>query len=240
MEEVFNGYEKYGSIDSGGRNVSQAVIERIQEMIMNGDLKEGDCLPPERELTEMLGVGRPALRESLRALELLGLVESRHGSGNYIVNNVTTNYFKPLSLSFKLNGGTSSDVLEFRNCLEVFSASRAAAAATTEDIDTLKYLLNEMKCAESTQEKVELDLEMHTEISLIAGNKLISDTLQEISLLMGSLVKQSVRLSYYEGDSIENIYREHEDIISAMERHDPEAAAEAMKRHLGMIDLAKL
>jgi len=240
MEEVFNEYDKYDSIDSSGKNVSQAVIERIMEMIMNGDLKEGDRLPPERELTEMLGVGRPALRESLRALEFLGLVESRHGSGNYIVNNVATNYFKPLSLSFKLHGGSSKEVLEFRNCLEQFAVSQAAAVATPDDVAVLKCLLDDMESAESTQEKADIDLQIHTKVAAIAGNPLICDALQGVSILMNSLVTQSIRLSYYEGDSIENIYREHEDIISAMERHDPEAAAEAMKQHLGMIDLAKL
>ena len=209
MEEVFNEYDKYDSIDSSGKNVSQAVIERIMEMIMNGDLKEGDRLPPERELTEMLGVGRPALRESLRALEFLGLVESRHGSGNYIVNNVATNYFKPLSLSFKLHGGSSKEVLEFRNCLEQFAVSQAAAVATPDDVAVLKCLLDDMESAESTQEKADIDLQIHTKVAAIAGNPLICDALQGVSILMNSLVTQSIRLSYYEGDSIENIYREH-------------------------------
>ena len=68
------------------KNLSNVVIRKVQEMILSGELQEGDKLPPEREMTQRLGIGRPALREGLKSLEMLGLVERRHGLGKIIIN----------------------------------------------------------------------------------------------------------------------------------------------------------
>ena len=65
-------------------SVYKKVVAQIQEMIMHGELKKGDRLPPERQLAEMLGVGRPALKQAISALEVLGIIRSRQGDGNYI------------------------------------------------------------------------------------------------------------------------------------------------------------
>ena len=65
-------------------SVYKKVVAQIQEMILHGELKKGDRLPPERQLAEMLGVGRPALKQAISALEVLGIIRSRQGDGNYI------------------------------------------------------------------------------------------------------------------------------------------------------------
>ena len=129
------------------KNLSNVVIRKVQEMILSGELQEGDKLPPEREMTQRLGIGRPALREGLKSLEMLGLVERRHGLGNFIINKVQASYFEPLSLSFMLNHGTESEIFEMRSCLETYTAAKAAEIATPSDIRSLRAIAQQMVSA---------------------------------------------------------------------------------------------
>lgn len=220
------------------KNLSNVVIRKVQEMILNGELQEGDKLPPEREMTQLLGIGRPALREGLKSLEMLGLVERRHGLGNYIVNNVQVSYFEPLSLSFMLNHGTPNEILEMRSCLETYTAGKAAEITTPMDIRNLRAIAGQMVSAKTPSEKAVFDRNLHFEIVRITGNMLMYNIMENVSYLIDRFFERSVQLSYFEGDSIENIYKEHEAIISALERHDSVAATEAMKQHLGNIKVS--
>ena len=197
------------------KNLSNVVIRKVQEMILSGELQEGDKLPPEREMTQRLGIGRPALREGLKSLEMLGLVERRHGLGNFIINKVQASYFEPLSLSFMLNHGTESEIFEMRSCLETYTAAKAAEIATPSDIRSLRAIAQQMVSARTP-------------------------IMENVSYLIDRFFEKSVQLSYFKGDSIENIYKEHEEIISALERHDSKAAAAAMEKHLGNIKIAYL
>ena len=99
-------------------SVYKKVVAQIQEMIMHGELKKGDRLPPERQLAEMLGVGRPALKQAISALEVLGIIRSRQGDGNYITAD-TVEVINPLAMQFYLKNGKMDDILEFRYIMEV-------------------------------------------------------------------------------------------------------------------------
>ncbi|MCI8645464.1 MAG: FadR family transcriptional regulator [Firmicutes bacterium] len=219
------------------KTISQTIIKCLQDDIFEGRLHEGDKLPPEREMAEAYGIGRPALREAMRSLELMGLVESRHGLGNYVVNHVNTNYFTPLALSFKLSDRSPSEILEMRCCLESFAACKAAECSTPMDIASLKKLMNQMRAAQTTSEKAALDKAFHFEIGRMSGNLLIYNTMENISYLLDIFIEGSVKASYFEGDSIENIYKEHAEIVSAVEKHDKAAASASMIRHLSQINL---
>lgn len=217
--------------------ISQTIIKRIQDDIFNGTLHEGDKLPPEREMAEAYGIGRPALREAMRSLELMGLVESRHGLGNYIVNHVNTSYFTPLALSFKLSNRSPAELLEMRCCLESFTAGKAAQCSTPMDIASLQKLMKQMEDAETTSEKAALDKAFHFEIGRMSGNLLVYNTMENISYLLDLFFEKSIQASQFEGDSIENVYREHREIIRAVERHDEVAASAAMMLHLSHINV---
>lgn len=221
-------------------NAHKNVIEKIQQMIIDGTLKVGDRLPPERELTEQLGVGRPALREALKALEILGLIESRHGSGNYVVNHVQESSFKPLSISFLLNNGSPSDVLDMRYCLECFAVRIAAEKADETDIQHLNNLMDDMKAADNAADKAAADRDFHFELVKISGNLLFRNTLESISFLMDNFIEHSLQLSYFGQDSVENVYQEHMTIIEAITFHNADAAEAAMKKHLSRIDIERL
>lgn len=222
---------------SENKKLSDQVIRHIQQMILDGELSEGDKLPPEREMTERFSIGRPALREALKSLEMLGLVERQHGRGNFIVNNIQASYFEPLSLSFILSHGTQQELYEMSSCLELFAVRKAADTASPTDILALRSNLKQMMAAEDASSKAVFDRGFHLEIVRIAGNTLLYNTMENLSYLMDRFIERSVRLSYFEGDSIENIYKEHEAIISAIEHRSAQTAEDAMKKHLGKINV---
>lgn len=219
------------------KKISQIVIEQIQNMIMDGELKHGDKLPPERDLTEMMNIGRPALREGLKALEVLGLIERRHGQGNYIVDNVEDNFFKPLSLSFKLSGGSVKEILEMRYLIESFTAANAARQAAPGQVEELYQILDQMKMVETESEKSVCDKELHFAIARICSNSLIMNMLENASYLYDRFMDQTVHASFFGEDSIDRIYAEHQMIVDAIAAHDQEKATEAMNKHLSQINL---
>ena len=112
------------------KKVYEQVIEQIQESIFNGELKKGDKLPSERELSEQMRVSRTSIREALRVLETLGVVESKQGEGNFVCSNINKSLIEPLSLIFKLNNGTWMDVIELRQALELEAVRFASERIT--------------------------------------------------------------------------------------------------------------
>jgi len=218
------------------KKISQIVIEQIQDMIMRGELKNGDKLPPERELTQTLNIGRPALREALKALEVIGLIESRHGQGNFIVNNTENCFFKPLSLSFKLSNGSIEDILELRHLIESYTVRQAAIFASVEDVKKLYKLYENLVDADTTELKSLYDKEFHYEIAKLSKNTLINNLFESTSYLFDSFINKTVRMSSFGEDSIEKIYAEHLDIVKAIESHNEEEASQYMNFHLNNIN----
>ncbi|SHJ60579.1 GntR family transcriptional regulator, transcriptional repressor for pyruvate dehydrogenase complex [Dethiosulfatibacter aminovorans DSM 17477] len=222
------------------KKVSQVIIEQIQNMIMSGELKIGDKLPPERELTEMLKVGRPALREALKALEVIGVIERIHGQGNFISSNIVDSFFKPLSLTFKLSNGRPEEILQVRFLLETFTVDQAAKNATAEDIEKLELIHKRMMMSETLEDKAKYDKEFHFELTRISNNTLILNLYQSVSYLIDSFINETVRISLFEEKSIEKIYEEHEIIIQAIKDKDSTKAVEAVKRHLDNVNMASI
>ena len=217
------------------KSVSQLIVEQIQDMIFRGELKSGDQLPPERELSERLSVSRPALREALKALEVMGLVESHQGSGTFIVNKVENQYLMPLSLSFKLDEGKLSDILAFRQMIETYTVSAAASLASEEDIEELQRLHEELSGEEDMSVMSKADRAFHNRIAQISGNPLIMNTLSSASHLLDVFASESTRLSFFEDDNRENTISEHQEILDAIRARDPERAEKAIKHHFSNI-----
>jgi GntR family transcriptional regulator, transcriptional repressor for pyruvate dehydrogenase complex len=222
------------------KKISQVVIEQIQDMIMRGELKNGDKLPPERELTQTLNIGRPALREALKALEVIGLIESRHGQGNFIVNNTENSFFKPLSLSFKLSNGNIEDILELRHLLENYTVSQAAVHANEEDIQRLYGLYDSLVNADTIELKSHYDKEFHYEIAKICKNTLINNLLESTSYLFDNFISKTLGMTFSREDSIDSLYEEHLNIIRAIEKHDPDEASKCIFLHLNKINRGML
>jgi GntR family transcriptional regulator, transcriptional repressor for pyruvate dehydrogenase complex len=222
------------------KSISQIIIEQIQNMILSGQLKTGDKLPPERQLIEMLKVGRPALREALKSLEVVGLIEKKHGQGNYITSNMESSFYKPLSLAFKLNNGNIEDILDLREVLETFTVRETALRANNEDIQRLYKIHENMIAENDDRKKSEYDRLLHYEIAKISGNKLIVSIMESTSYLMETFFDKTLYISLYEEKSINVIYEEHLKLIQLIEKHDQVAAVEAIQSHLKKINIELL
>jgi GntR family transcriptional repressor for pyruvate dehydrogenase complex len=215
--------------------VYQKVIEQIGEMIKNGYLKKGDKLPPERELVEQLGVSRTSIREALRVLEILGVIESRQGEGNFITNHLDDIFFQPLSLIFMLRNNDPVEILEMRKILDVGVAGLAAQRITDDDLKKLKEIIEKFKISDDENINTSLDKEFHYIIIGASGNFLAKDIYNTISMLFYQFIAGARKQIMQDKGNQAILLAQHEEIYRAMEKHDPKLAEEAMIRHLDFV-----
>ncbi|KRE81445.1 FadR/GntR family transcriptional regulator [Arthrobacter sp. Soil764] len=218
----------WGPIRQG--NVSDLIAQRILEVIRSDELRPGDRLPPERELASMLGVGRPALREALRALKAQGRVNIRHGSGVFVADPAVTANLRSALQADDL------DLEELYDMREVLELPAAAWAAQNGDADKLDAVvkayeaITEASLQESADWKrlEELDAAFHLRIVEAAGNRFLVSTqgvLQEI-LIEG--METTLRVP----GRLEKSRRDHKRILDAILAGDPVAARRAARIHI--------
>lgn len=222
-----------------GKKVYELVIEQIREKILNGEIKKGDKLPSERELSEQMGVSRTSIREAVRVLETMGLIESKQGEGNFICSNIEKSLIEPLSIMFKLNEGTWDDILEFREVLELQTVQIAAQKATDEEIEELGQLIKEMKEEIEGQKRekvlVTIDQKFHNKIVAINKNYLIENFFMTSSKLFEGFIEEA-RGKIIEIHREENIlFNEHKQVFEAIKAKDQKRAYESMKEHMDLI-----
>ncbi len=205
--------------------VYKKIVSQIQEMVMNGSLRKGDRLPPERQLAETLNVGRPALKQAISALEMMGIITSRQGDGNYITSDYV-DVFNPLAMRFYLENGDMDDVLEFRYTMEVQMASLAAMKITDEQIEDfaqfMEDLRDESKSSMDLERRTYLNNVFHARIVDICGNPLM----KSIYLSIMGLISEQIKFT----DGVE-FYESHQRIFEAIRDHDPKRAAYYMSMH---------
>lgn len=218
------------------KTISEIVIDQIQKKIISGELKVGDQLAPERELVQDLDISRSTLREALKALEVMGVIESKRGNGNFVVNNTENSVYKPLSLSFVLSNGKNEEIMEARRVIEGYTASKAAEKATAEDVEYLREILYKLDEADTIAAKSKYDSEFHYEIGRICGNTLLNLMLQGISYVFDLFIEQMVEKAYQDKHSYEEINAEHRPIVEAIAAHNSEGARIAMLNHINLIE----
>lgn len=215
--------------------VYEQVIEQIKGMITNGVLKKGDRLPSERELVEQLGISRASIREALRSLEIIGLIESKQGEGNFIRENFDNTLFEPLSIMFMLNDCKVEEIFELRKVIEIETAALAAKKITDEEIDELQILINNMKTSEDEDERVKDDAKFHYTIAKASRNFLVLSILNTVASLIDSFIKDA-RKDIINNQLKDNIDNDHEEILNALKEHNSNKASESMRKHMNLIN----
>ncbi|MTI71330.1 MAG: FadR family transcriptional regulator [Firmicutes bacterium] len=221
------------------KKVYEHVIEQIQNMIIDGVLKQGDRLPSERELASQLNVSRTSIREALRSLQIIGLIESRQGEGNFIKENIDETLFEPLSIMFMFNKDKPEDILDLRIAIEVQAAYLAAKRVTEEDKKELENILKKLnKVEKEGNEKIraKYDKEFHYKIAKITGNYFIINLLNNISSLMESFIIYAREMILKAVDDKSLLIYQHEKIYNAIITNDSEKAASYMREHLELIN----
>lgn len=216
--------------------VYEQVVEQVKKMIIEGTLKKGDKLPTERHLSDMLQVSRASVREAIRALEVIGIVESRQGAGNYIRESFEQSLFEPLSMMFMLQESNPHEILELREVLELETSALAARKITEEEIVLLRQILDEMLNCQDEDQNVVLDKQFHYTIAKASRNLLIINVLEVISLLIDNFIKDSrLKILSREANRVK-LTAQHEAIYNALKEKNDIAAYEAMKGHFRLIE----
>ena len=213
---------------SGGTAVS-AVAKRLLEIFTNGTIEPGTRLPPERQLATTLEVGRSAVREAHAALELLGIVAVRPGSGTYLRGSASELLPQTLSWGLMLGEPKTLELIEVRGALEIYAARLAATRMTDEQLDRLGEHVQNMRDSIGDLRKfVEADLQFHLELARSIENSVLLDLLQSIRSLLRVWVDRAVQDTAHAEDAI----REHAAVHAAIATRDPDAAASAMAVHM--------
>lgn len=215
--------------------VYDQVIEEIKNKIKSGDIKKGDRLPSEREMAESLGVSRTSVREALRALEVVGLVESRQGAGNYIKTNFDNSLFEPISVMFMLQESSPKEMYDLRETLELQCARLSAKNIDDNELDLLTAILDRMYIAESEEESLKLDIKFHYLIAKSTRNVLLLNVLDVISQLVDEFIQKFRMQILHAGNTKENLLEIHENIVRALKLRDESKAYNAMLEHFELI-----
>ncbi|HEY8804550.1 MAG TPA: FadR/GntR family transcriptional regulator [Clostridium sp.] len=214
--------------------VYEQVIDQIRSMIDKGTLKKGDRLPSERNLVEQLEVSRASIREALRALEVIGLIECRQGEGSYIKASFQDNLFEPLSIMFMLEGSNQEEIWELRKILEVEAAGLAAKRITSGQLKELREITERFMNSEGEEEAItaEIDKEFHYKIAECSGNVLIFNILRTVAILVDHFIKDARKLILMHQGNKEILFSQHNEIYLSIEKHGSADARQAMRIHL--------
>lgn len=211
----------------------EMVAKQIERLISEGLLKPGDKLPPERELAEMFQVSRSSLRDAIRTLELVGLVEARQGDGTVVCDLSADSLVNPLATMLVRKRELVAELLDVRKIIEPPLAARAAAHASPEEIAYLDDILRRQKEKVRRSElAIEEDSEFHYAIAQASKNSIV---MKVLDVLMDLLRKSRERALQVDG-RMQRSFAGHQRILSAIKRRDASAAETAMRRHLEEIE----
>jgi GntR family transcriptional repressor for pyruvate dehydrogenase complex len=211
-----------------GTAVSE-VVKQLIALLTTGELTPGSRLPPERQLAEELGVGRSAVREALAALEILGIVSVRPGSGTYLRDSTSELLPTTLSWGLMLSASRTRELIEVRSGLEIQAATYAATRADDEQIAALGRHIEVMRTSLDDLDRfVEADVRFHLVIASSADNVVLRDLLQSVRSLLRLWVERGLR----DREQGETALTEHVAIYEAIAAHDAAAARAAMEVHM--------
>ena len=210
-------------------SISEEIAKQIMDLISRGELKPGDHLPSERELCKDFGASRSSLREALRCLSIVGVLNARVGEGTSVAEDGEKFLRKIIEWRLITEAHDMENLLEVRMALEGVSAANTARHATAEQVEKLRKLVAKMQAAIKDEKAfAALDLEFHVAIAEASGNVLVSDL---IALVRGQLLKALHKVLVVP-HALPATYKEHCAIFEAIERHDPDTARKAMQAHL--------
>jgi len=214
--------------------VTDEAIEKIKSMIVSGALRAGDRLPREADLAADLGLSRSSLREAVRALSLVNILDVRRGDGTYV-----TSLQAPLlleALSFIVDFHRDDTVLEFlqvRRILEPAATAMAASRITDEESEGLRKLLDSLGPHPEAEELLASDLEFHRRIAACAGNSVLCSLLETLS---GPMTRARVWRGLTQAGARERTLDEHRAILDALASRDPEVARSWATVHIASVE----
>jgi len=213
----------------------EEIAERLLELIKAEQLRPGDKLPAERELAATMHVSRPVLREALRALAIMKVVDIRQGAGTYVTALEPQQLVSHLDFVFSKDTVALAKVLETRRIVEVGNVRLAAQRISDEQLARLATIAADMRAAMDDAERFsELDIAFHDVICAAANNFLLA----QFQRIINTLAKASRERTGAARAERARALRDLQHILAALKSHDPDAAAQQMRAHLDHVEAA--
>ncbi|GAA1855434.1 FadR/GntR family transcriptional regulator [Microbacterium koreense] len=209
-------------------------IAAVKMMIETGELKPGDRLPPERELGEVLGVSRNSLREAVKSLEAIRVLDVRRGDGTYVTSLDPKVLLEGISFVVDIHDdATLIEMFSVRRMLEAAAARVAAGCASEELLGSLESIVERSRATQTVDDLVELDTVFHRELASAAGNRYLSGILETLS---SSTVRARVWRGLSQTGAVDRTIAEHSAIIAAVRGGDAELAGALMTAHIAGVE----
>lgn len=234
-EDLFYKSEKKGNISQLVNRLTMYFADEILE----GRLKRGDQIESDRELAKKLNVGRSAVREALKVLDVLGMIDIRLGQGTYITRRETNFFSVPLSWSLFLDGTQVKSILQVRGALELRAVQLAAQCEDKNKLDKLTDIYYRMQktfqeskdtdnLQHALQETLNADIEFHTCIAECSGNPIILSMLTTIR----NFLKRVSGTGMVDAEQLQAVVEEHQKLYGAIISGNVDAATQTMMKHL--------
>ena len=217
--------------------VAEKVVTRILDLVKSGNLRAGDRLPAERKLIEIFNVSRPTLREGLRALSIMGVIDSKHGGGAFVSNLDAQTLLGPIDFFVGLSQNNLEESYECRGLIESEIAKKCALMATDEDIIELnKMLIAQASIGADPIGFRILDSKFHEKLFNIPQNGM----LEKLALVFYNMGLEERRKATEDPKLTKQSLKDHQNIVAGIEAKDVEKTRTAMASHLNHIEQSSL
>lgn len=212
------------------------VVEYFRKKIMTGELRQGEKLPPEREIADTLGVSRHSVREAIRIMDMTGVISSQQGSGNYITCEFQKSITETMAMMFAMDQIDYRQISQVRYSLEMLAFSLALGKADETKIRRMEEYVNKLDKSADDKVNAELDKRIHYTLAEASGNILLFDILEACSGVIDNFI-MDMRYEILRTEKRKGMLNEcHRQLVAAMREEDEEKGLEALKRHFDMIN----
>lgn len=214
--------------------VTDEAIERIKAMIVTGDLRPGDRLPKEADLAAHLGLSRNSLREAVRALALMNVLDVRQGDGTYVTSLSPSLLLEAMTFVADFHRDeTVMELFEVRRILEPKATAMAAARISDEELAELGAHLALVSPETGVEELVRNDIEFHNRIAVASGNTVLAGLIDHLA---GRTTRARIWRGLTQHDAVERTLAEHRAILEALTEHDTETARSWATVHVAGVE----
>jgi GntR family transcriptional repressor for pyruvate dehydrogenase complex len=214
----------------------ESVIQFIKREILCGRLQPGQKLPPERNLAESLMVGRNSVREALRTLEILGVIESAQGAGNFVSCNFKKSLVESMSMMFAMQKTDYRQISELRQALESQAIVLAADRITPAQVERLSKIFDGMTAGRDGRYGVTYDQKFHSMLAEASGNTLIIEILKALSAVVNTFISDLRRKILADGESRNRLQLSHQRMLESLKAKDGRGAYAAMAEHYEIVN----
>lgn len=212
------------------------VIEKVKKMILSGELKPGEKLPPEREFAEKLEVSRNSVREAIRIMDMMGIVSSQHGSGNYVTCEFQKSITETMAMMFAMDQVNDKQISQVRYSLEVLAFTLALDRVREEDLAKMEECVEKLDKNGDSKNNATLDKIIHYTLARASGNQLLIDILEACSGVFDIFI-EDMRYGILKNENRKTELNEcHRHLVDALREGDREKGLQALRWHFEMID----